>query len=92
MDFDIKLWFFFFVIFNNFFVIFNNFFVIFNNFFDDFLTDIIIIPKEIYKKKKDELAARKSRQFSEDEYGMLCLLCIHEFYTVAIGIAKNLKK
>ena len=50
------------------------------------------IPKEIYKKKKDVLAALKSRQFSEDEYGMLCLLCIHEFYTVAIGITKKLKK
>ena len=50
------------------------------------------IPKEIYKKKTDVLAALKSRQFSEDEYGMLCLLCIHELYTVAIGIAKKLKK
>ena len=49
------------------------------------------VPKEVYKKKTDVLAALKSRQFSEDEYGMLCLLCIHEFYTVAIGMAKKLK-
>ena len=50
------------------------------------------MPKEIYKKKTDVLAVLKSHQFSEYEYGILCLLCIHEFYTVAIGIAKKLKK
>jgi len=49
------------------------------------------IPKEKYRKKTDVLAALKSHKFSEDEYGMLCLLSIHELYTVAISIAKILR-
>ena len=48
-------------------------------------------PKEKYRKKKDVSAALRLCGFTEYEYGILCLLCFHECYTIAISVVKKFK-
>ena len=49
------------------------------------------VPKEKYRTKEDVSFALRSCGLNEYEYGILCLLCFHECYTIAISMVKKFK-